>query len=193
MQSSHPTSLTLSKPSIGGQSHWPIPGRMHPGKSYFKKLMVIVVCCIASMSTYAQQTVTRTKIHLLKQETDFQNSSALNKLVYGGRPTLYINQEQAKMTNSETPDVVDIDASSIVALSRKDPRFASTKLLIVNIKTESDKQIKLKESYLTSFPNLKNILFSSQMDLSEQEIQSMFTAKANSKISAHYQILSVAR
>jgi hypothetical protein len=157
------------------------------------KLALLLFLLIVTFTAYAQKPVVRTKVQLLKQESDFQKSSVLNKLVYGARPTLYVDQTRTKMTDGEHPLVVDIDASSLENLSKNDVRYASAKLLIINLKTESDKLIKLNESQLKSFQKLEYILFSSQINMSEKDIQTIFIGKTNSRITTHYRVLPIAQ
>jgi hypothetical protein len=116
------------------------------------------------------------------------NSLRISSLVNEINPTIYINNGVIR-TSHNTPSVcADVDIQSLNRLSESNSAYEQVELLKIRINEDDVSGVILNIGNLSSFTNLKYILFVCSYSCSPSSINSLYLSSADNGIAVYYQI-----
>jgi hypothetical protein len=134
------------------------------------------------------------KAHSLEEYVNVEgekNSEFLLHLVFDNIPTIIIKDSNIQTVGEGFPQKLSLDINSISALGLENNIFRTVKLLQINLGNESEKSaLRINLEKLNSFSNIAYILIHSDIPLTSEEVEKMFTGFQEGDIVLLYQVNS---
>lgn len=101
----------------------------------------------------------------LNTEEGRSEKAALEKMLYGLNPTLFLKEGTVKQYGESLPVLVCSDVLSLELLYKENPLFSKTAIIRISIDNLTDLSALLDLDKLSSFVNLKYIVFRSSFEI----------------------------
>lgn len=153
--------------------------------SFFLIITIFAFSATAQSTQELGQAISTMKLSSIKSVQD--ESSHINSLVNDLQPTVYINNGTIKTFSNAPYICADVDLLSLGTLIQTNSIFSQVELLKIRINAGDIGSV-LNLSNLTSFTNLKYIVFLCSYNCDPVAINNMYTGNSGSGITVFYQI-----